>query len=110
MSPSFSLLCYVLRVMVRSSRTISTTRAVVSSPLPHLHFSELEGEKKEEGKGKQAASFSGHDQFYMSLLFTSYWLELCHIVIPSCKKGLEMDSLAVWLLDRLKLIGVGPYN
>lgn len=64
----------------------------LSSHPPHLHFSELEGGKeKGENRGKLL-----HDwKFHIQPLLIFCWLELCHIVIPSCKKGLEVESSAV---------------
>ena len=41
------------RVMVLAPWSISTMRAVVSSHLPHLHFSQLKGGKRKAGNGSK---------------------------------------------------------
>lgn len=95
------------RVMVLAPWSISTMRAVVSSHLPHLHFSELKGGKRKAGNGSKLP-FQGMARSCTLCFFShSIGWKLYHIDIPSCKKRVGNGIPSWWLLDKLRLTGVG---
>ena len=55
-------------------------RAVVSSPLPHLHFSELEGGRKKGGKRSKLLPFQGMTRSFICLfhILLAGTLSHCH--------------------------------